>query len=151
MKFGAPACGYNHAGNLGVVLATEAGETEACDTISKAMRRVSLQIHCEVRATCDAETLEVRGSGHNLDGARMAPPHCREFARRKRACRRRHEHCMNHLTLFRVCWRMGSSLFLFTSCKLPRVPYLDPLHIWSTVRGQLEALVPCLEANHRLP
>ena len=51
---------YNYADNFGVVRSTEANATEMYSMIAQSVIRVGLQVHDEVRATCDAETLGVR-------------------------------------------------------------------------------------------
>ena len=51
---------YIYADNFGLVSNTEANATEAYNMIAKAMFRVGLRVHDEVRATRDADTLGVR-------------------------------------------------------------------------------------------
>ena len=96
---------YHYADNFGVVGSTETNATEMYSVIAKPMIRVGLQVHDEVRTTCDAETLGVRLRFDT--GVATVPTErrwrlhsgCREFAQRKRTCGRRLEKIMGHQTL----------------------------------------------------
>ena len=139
---------YNYAGQLRVVSDTEASATEAYNMIAKAIIRVGLQVHDEVRATCDAETSGVRlrldtgVATLSTEREWRLRSGCREIARRKRTCGRRPKKIMGHPTF---CFYVGT-----------RVPVnlLVLLRTWRSVRVELQtfsSLVPCLETNLRLP
>ena len=85
---------------------------------------VGLQAHDESRATCDAESLGVRLRLNNgvvtmsTQRRRRLGSRCREYARRKRTCRRRLEKILGHQTLTSLLARVLVDLF----CQLQHCP-----------------------------
>ena len=117
----------NYADNFGVVSDTEAGATEAYNMIARAMVCVGLQAHDESRATCDAESLGVRLRLNNgvvtmsTQRRRRLGSRCREYARRKRTCRRRLEKILAHQTLTSLLVAQSSLVpCLDATLRLPR-------------------------------